>query len=225
MRLLISLLALLTAATAHAEWTADVYAGGAHTPRSNMTLLVNTAFSGQADHEFHNVRWENSLELGARASWWLPSAPWYGVGVEFFHFDADIPSQTVDTTIRGTTAPATLGEIDVSVMTLAFDLVRLRYRGALQPYFNAGPALFRVKVTNKGNSELTNKPATDTAWGYLLGAGVAWPFAKNAALFSEFRYSHVKAEPVLESTLSPASIPLRFDLNTQHLIVGLNYAF
>ena len=224
MRLLVLLGFCLAVASARAEWQADLYAGAAHTPNSDMTLVVNTP-GGNADHEFHNVKWKNSLELGARAGYWLPSAPWYGVGLDFAHFDADIPGQTVDTTIQGVTAPAVLGTIDISVLMLSFDVVRLRYRSTLTPYFSAGPTLFRIKATNRGNGELTSKSATDNAIGYKIGAGLSWTLRKDLALFGEFRYTHVKAEPVLEGALTGAGIPLRFDLNTHHLVAGVTFGF
>ena len=221
---LLAFAALLAATSARAEWQADLYAGAAHTPNSDMTLVVNTP-GGNADHEFHNVKWKNSLELGARAGYWLASAPWYGVGLDLAHFDADVPGQTVDTTIQGTTAPTALGAIDISVLMLSFDVIRLRYRGTLQPYFSAGPALFRIKATNRGNGELTSKSGTDNALGYKIGAGLSWTLRKDLALFGEFRYTHVKAEPVLEGALTGAGIPLRFDLNTHHLVAGVSLGF
>jgi len=224
MRFFLLIALCLAAAGASAEPQIDLYAGGAHTPNSDMTLVVNTP-GGNADHEFHNVKWKNSLELGARAGYWLTSAPWYGFGLDFAHFDADIPGQTVDTTIQGVTAPTPLQSIDVSVLMLSFDVVRLRYQGTLTPYFSAGPALFRIKMTNRGNGEFTTKPATDNAIGYKVGAGLSWALRKNMALFGEFRYTHVKAEPVLEGAITGAGIPVRFDLNTHHLIAGLTFGF
>ncbi len=224
MRLLLFAGLCLAAAAARAEPQIELYAGAAHTPKSNMTLVVNTP-GGNADHEFHNVKWKNSLELGGRAGYWFAAAPWYGVGLDLAHFDADIPGQTVDTTIQGTTAPTALGAIDISVLMLGFDVVRLRYQGTLTPYFSAGPALFRIKATNRGNGELTSKSGTDNAIGYKIGAGLSWTLRKDLALFGEFRYTHVKAEPVLEGALTGAGIPLRFDLNTHHLVAGVTFGF
>ena len=224
MRPLVAALTLLAATSAGAEWQADFFAGASHTPKSDMTLVVNTP-AGPADHEFREVRWKNSLEVGARATYWLASVPWYGLGVDFAHFDADIPIQSVNTTIRGVTAPATLGAIDFSVFTLGLDLVRLRYRGTLQPYFAAGPALFRIKATNVGNPEMTRRPVVDTALGYKVGAGVSLALRKDLGLFTEFRYTHVKADLLFDSALSSSRFPLRFDLNTHHLVTGLSVSF
>lgn len=226
MRPLGVLIPLSTAAAtpAYAQWQADLFLGAAYTPKSDMTLVVNTP-AGNADHTFHDVHWDNSAEIGARGTYWFPSLPWYGVGFEIAAFDADIPKQSVNLTLQGATAPATLGEIDVSVMSLGLDLVRLRYRGTLEPYFSAGPALFRVKATNRGNAELSTRSATDDAWGYKVGAGLAWHVRQSIAIFGEYRYTHVKAEPVIDSGLSSSRIPLRFDLNTHHLVAGVSFGF
>src|SRR5262245_31544970 len=117
----------LASAPAFAEWHADVYGGGAHTPRSDIVLVVGSP-TGPADHTFHQVKWDPSAEFGARAGYWLAASPWYGAGIDVFRFKANIPSQTVDTTIQGITAPATLQAIDVSVTAIALDLIRLRYK-------------------------------------------------------------------------------------------------
>lgn len=222
--LVAAIVALLASAPARAEWQADLYGGGAYTPRSDITLLVGSS-TGPADHTFHQVKWTTSAEYGARAGYWFDAYPWYGVGLDLFHFNANIPAQTVDTTIQNVTAPATLQAIDVSVTALALDIVRLRYKATLQPYASAGPAVFRVRVTNKGNTELTNDAATDTSVGYKIGAGLSWQFAKRAAIFGEYRYTHVQTEPVLRGTITGSAVPMRFNLSTQHAVAGLSFAF
>jgi len=225
MRLIAGLASLVVATTyAHAEWSADLYAGAAYTPRSDIVLVVGSP-TGPADHTFDQVKWTTSAEFGARAGYWLDAYPWYGVGLDLFHFNANIPAQTVDTTIQNVTAPATLQAIDVSVTALALDLARLRYKATLQPYASAGPALFRVRVTNKGNGELTNEPATDTSVGYKIGAGLSWQLAKRAALFGEYRYTHVRTEPALRGTITGSGVPMRFDLNTHHVVAGVSFEF
>jgi opacity protein-like surface antigen len=154
--------------------------------------------------------------------------PWYGIGLDYFGFDANVSRQTVDTTIFGATAPATLQPIDFSVSALAVDLVRLRYRflaGRFQPYLTAGPAFFRVKVTNKGNGELTTDTATDSVTGYKIAGGLSLQIAKGVAIFGEFRYTHFRAEPVLQGTITGAHVPLKFDLDTRHLLAGLSFRF
>jgi opacity protein-like surface antigen len=221
------------AGAARAEAFADLYGGSAYTPRSDIVLVVGSP-SGPADHTFHDVKWDSSRVYGARAGYWLETAPWYGFGLDVFRFSANVPAQTVDTTISGVTAPATLKQIDFSVVSVGFDVLRLRYplfasaqfpRGRLDPYLTAGPAIFRVTVTNKGNGELTTAPASDTVTGYKAAGGLSWGLTKDFGLFGELRYTHFHAEPKLQGTITGARVPTRFDLDTWHLLVGGSFRF
>lgn len=232
MRFIFLIAALATAASARAEWTFDGYGGGSHSPRSDFTMVIGSP-SGRADHTFHDVEWDPSVELGTRAGYWLESVPWLGFAADLFRFDANVPSQTVSTTISGATAPANLQAIDFRILSLGLDArARLRLmssfehpRGRLQPYVTAGPALFRVKVTNRANGELTTEPSTDTVWGYKLGAGMSWQIGRNAAVFGEYRYTHFHAEPGLHGNITGAGVPLLFDLDTHHLVGGVSFTF
>jgi hypothetical protein len=161
------------AASAYAEWFGDLYAGAAYTRRSDVTLIIRPP-GLDFDHTFQEVKWDSSPEFGARLGYWFGALPWYGVGVDVFHFNADIPMQTVDSNIMTIgAAPATLQKIDISTTAFGLDLLRLRYRGERwEPYTTAGPALFRVRAQNVGNGELTTDAATDRAWGFRLGAGL-----------------------------------------------------
>jgi opacity protein-like surface antigen len=224
MRLLAITLAVL-AAPARAEWNADLYGGEAYTPRSDITLVVSRP-GGSIDHTFHDVRWNNSAVYGGRAGYWFASAPWYGVGVDVFQYSADVPTQTVDSTIQGTPVRATLQPIDFRITAVALDVLRLRYRaGRLEPYAAAGPVLFKVKVTNRGNSEFTGTAGRDDAWGYKAGAGLSWRFTPGFAIFGEYRFTHVHAEPALDGTVTGAKIPLRFDLDSHHFVAGGSLRF
>jgi opacity protein-like surface antigen len=221
------------AGPARAEWFADLYGGVAYTPRSDIVMMIGSP-TGPADHTFHDVEWDQSGVLGARAGYWFDSVPWYGVGLDFFRFNADVPTQSVNLTISGVTVPANLKAIDFSADVVAFDLVRVRHgffdspgyaKGRAQAYATAGPALFRIKVTNKENGELTNEPATDTTTGYKVGGGLSWQLTTAAALFGEYRFTHVHSEPALTGTITGARVPTKFDLDTHHVVAGVSFRF
>ena len=228
--LLLGALLCSMAMPARAEWDLALYAGASHTPKSDVTMVIGSP-SGPADHTFHDVKWDPSAEFGMRGGYWFG---WYGVGLDVFRFDADIPTQMVNVTIQGSTSPVTLQAIDVAVTAVALDLVRLRYRafvsedrpnGLLQPYLTAGPAFFRTAVTNRGNGELTTKTATDTSIGYKVGAGLTWQVLRSTALFAEYRYTHFHTEPNLQGAITGANVPTKFDLNTHHGVVGVSVSF
>jgi hypothetical protein len=221
----VTLLLLAVPVAAHAEWNADLYGGVVYTPRSDITQAIGSP-SGPADHTYHDVKWNNSAVFGARAGYWLRGADWYGFGMDVFQYSADVPTQMVDITILGATTPVALQAIDFRVTAIAFDIVRLRYpAGNLEPYASAGPALFKVKVTNRGNGELTTTAGRDDAWGYKVGAGLSWFAWKNAALFAEYRFTHVHSEVVLQGTITGAGVPTRFDLDSHHVVAGASFRF
>lgn len=224
---------LARASPAAAEWFADLYGGAAYTAPSDVTLVVRPP-SGPADHTFHDVKWDSSATVGGRVGYWFETAPWFGIGLDVFYFRSDLPTQTVPTTILGATAPVTLRAIDFSITAIAFDIVRLRLplqvspefpKGRLQPYVAAGPALFRTRAKNTTNTELSTQPATDSSWGVKVGAGLSWELVKNVAIFGEYRFTHVRVEPVLNSALSSLRVPLQTDLNTHHLVGGVSFRF
>lgn len=226
---------LSTASPASAEWFADVYGGAVHTPRSDVTLTVNNPASTPADHTFQSVKWNDSPTYGGRAGYWFEAVPWYGVGLDVFHFNSDIPTQMVPLTVRGATVTANLQAIDFSITALAFDLVRLRApllvsedhpNGRLQPYVTVGPALFFTRARNTTNSELIgNQNAKDTAVGFKGGAGASWQIHRYVALFGEYRFTHFRAEPVFNSAGSGIPIPLGTDINTHHLLGGISFRY
>jgi opacity protein-like surface antigen len=48
---------------------------------------------------------------------------------------------------------------------------------------------------------------------------------KDVALFGEYRYTHFHAEPLLTGTITGARVPLKFDLDTHHVVAGLSFRF
>jgi opacity protein-like surface antigen len=221
----LALLLIAVPAAAHAEWNADLYGGVVYTPRSDITQSIGSP-TGPADHTYHDVKWNNSAVLGARAGYWLRDADWYGFGMDVFQYSADVPTQMVDVTISGARTPVALQAIDFRVTAIAFDVVRLRYAaGNLEPYATAGPVFFKIKVTNRGNGELTTTAGRDDAWGYKAGAGLSWFLSRRAALFAEYRFTHVHAEAVLQGTITGAGVPTRFDLDSHHIVAGGSLRF
>src|SRR5437016_3924801 len=75
------------------------------------------------------------------------------------------------------------------------------------------------------NAELTTQTATDTSLGVKVGAGASWQLFEHVAVFGEYRFTHFRAEPVLNSALSSLRVPLQSDLNTHHLLAGISWRF
>ena len=223
---------LALAAPAAAEWFADLYGGATYTTRSDATLVLRAP--NATNHIFYNVKWDGSSLVGGRAGYWFETVPWFGMGLDAFRFYPDIPTQTIPGTIQGVTQPVTLKAIDYSVTAVAFDVVRLRVplrqsqefpKGQLQPYLAVGPALFFTRATNTLNGELDTKTATDTSLGIKAGAGASWQLLKHMAVFGEYRFTHFRAEPVFNSTISSLRVPLESDINTHHFLGGISVRF
>ena len=223
---------LVPASPASAEWYADLYGGIAYTARSDATLVLRAPNS--TDHTFYNVKWDSSSLIGGRAGYWFETVPWFGIGLDAFRFYPDIPTQTVPGTIQGVIQPVSLKAIEYSVTAIAFDMVRLRLpllesqefpKGRLQPYMTVGPALFFTRAKNTVNGELDTQTATDTSLGVKAGAGASLQLSKRIAVFGEYRFTHFRAEPVFNSTISSLRVPLESDLNTHHLLGGVSFRF
>src|SRR2546430_2544285 len=112
-------------------------------------------------------------------------------------------SRTLDRTSAGkressARASGIFDDLDLSVWTIGFDaMLRLpllkspRFpKGQLQPYITVGPAIFVAHAEDSRNFEPSNQDDTDASVGVKVGAGVAWQFTKNIAMFGEYRYTH-----------------------------------
>jgi len=217
---------------AAAEWFADLYGGAAFTENNHFSLdghIDGVAVAGQVE----NVRYDPSFSVGGRGGYWFESFKFFGLGLDVDHFRPDISSQTAVgrgtiTDSRGAllgvpinvsgVGPVKLREVDLHITTFAFDLM-LRWpmledrgfpNGRLQPYVMGGPALF-----------LQHLEGFDTrpTHGAETGSGVFWAFTRNFGLFSEYRYTYVRA------ALNSGEIVFRTHLSTHQLLGGVSFRF
>ena len=217
---------------AAAEWFADLYGGAAFTQSSHFSLdgqIDGVAVAGVVD----NIRYDTSFSVGARGGYWFESFKFFGLGLDVDHFRPDISSQTA--TGHGTITdsqdvlfgvpingsglgPVKLREVDLYITAFAFDLM-FRWpmlagpnfpMGQLQPYVMAGPALF-----------LQHLEGFDTrgTHGAEAGGGVFWAFTRNIGVFSEYRYTYVRA------ALDSGEIVFKTHLSTHHLLGGVSFRF
>jgi opacity protein-like surface antigen len=212
---------MVLAAPAEAEWFADLYAGGAFTQKEDVEIRELGTTLTLKDIEF-----DNSFAIGGRAGYWFDALPFLGLGVDVSHFRPDVASQTVDATLSGLPAIATLLEdIDVRVVAIALD-VMLRWplmksadfpNGRLQPYATVGPAVFITEAEVLGESD------TDTSLGFKAGAGVAFLLTKHLGIFGEYRFTHFN--PEFKFTSGGVSTKIETDINTHHLVAGVTFRF
>ena len=211
---------------ASAEWNADIYGGGAFTTKNN----TESALPGFTVTT-HDVKFDTSGTVGGRAGVWFDRIPWMGVGVDIFYFRPTIGGgQTPEITAPGLNTTATIQTINISVLGLGFDVLRLRLplfqgeeypQGRLQPYLTAGPALFWTRLKDTTNlAGPANQSDTDMSVGVKAGAGTSYQLTPLIGLFGEYRFTHFEARHEFAGP-----IQLSETFNTHHLIAGLSFRF
>ena len=96
--------------------------------------------------------------------------------------------------------------------------------GQLQPYITVGPAIFVAHAEDSRNFEPSNQDDTDASVGVKVGAGVAWLFTKNIAVFGEYRYTHFSPEFTFRDDVL-GNAKLSADVNTHYVLVGASFRF
>jgi len=196
--------------TASAEWVADLYGGTAIPPQRHDLKAGDTTF--------RDVEFDRSLAVGGRVGYWLADPEFYGVAVDIAHFQPDIGSQSV----RSSLGVTPLMDLHLRVITVSIDLMirvpLLRSpefpAGRLQPYFAVGPTVFLVKAVDTSNfGPPGNQSKTSANPGFNVGGGVAWQLHKHLALFGEYRY--LKVNSSLDFKPDKVEVPI-----SSHLLIG-----
>ncbi len=229
---LLVLTAVLTfAAPASAEWFGDLYLGGAFTTKHDVDKNFPTTGGLETTLD---VTFDKSFAGGFRGGYWFPFALGplnLGVGLDISHFAPNISTQTRTFCSRLCRSDE-FDDFDLSVWVIGFDAM-LRYplmksaafpNGQLQPYVTLGPAIFHAHAEDSRNFEPSNQSDTDTSVGVKVGAGVAWQFTKNIAVFGEYRFTHFSPEFTFRDDVL-GSATLSTDVNTHSLLVGVSFRF
>jgi len=233
--LLIAVLVVLAQAPdpASAEWFADLYAGSAFTQKHDVDLDTLGILA-----TFQDVTFDTSFVVGGRGGYWFESGPLrsvgldIGLGLDVSYFTPDVSKQTRTLCAVGFCATAQFADFDLSVTTIGFDVL-LRYpllksqqfpKGQLQPYVTAGPALFIAHAKDSTNFLPARQSDTDTSVGVKVGAGAAWQFQKNWAVFGEYRFTHFSPEFTLDA-LPGIKTAVSTDVNTHFLLAGVSFRY
>ncbi len=203
----------LTALPASAEWFADLYAGVAVTPDSDVTVRA----PGQ--RQTVTGEFDTSLTGGGRVGYWLAGLPWLGVAADVSYFAPDV---------KPSVAPGG-ATTDLDVVPIAA-LLMLRLPllatpeipgGRIQPYAAAGPAAFVTHAKESLAGERISDVSVDL--GLDVRAGVAWQFHRNVALFGEYRFTHVS--PKFEGTSLGQTFSIEPEIDTHHFLAGVSFRF
>jgi opacity protein-like surface antigen len=218
-----------TSVPASAEWVLEYLNGGAFTQSQD----VNVKLSG-IKYKFRDVDFKNSFTFGGRGGYWFESIPYFGLAVDVSHFHADTNKQTAIVCSGACVPPVPVAHLDFAVTGISLDaMLRLPLwtskefpQGRLQPYLIVGPTVFFARAKGSTLSALvptSSRSDTDSVIGVQAGAGLAWQFHPNVALFAEYRFTHFDSGfsfPVLGSKAKEEK-----DINTQRALFGISYRF
>ena len=204
---LVGILAGLVTASppASAEWVTDVYLGAAITQKEDVAIQIEGLRASE------KVDFDTSFTLGARVAYWFESTPWLGLALDasFYNPDADL----------------TVFPVSALLMFRWPLLTSVEFpKGRLQPYAGIGPGVF-VSTTKVDLRPELPAEFSDTSidLGLDARAGLAWLFAKNTAVFVEYRFTHVS--PHFEDRPADLKTTVDVDLNTHHMLVGISFRF
>ena len=129
-----------------------------------------------------------------------------------------------------------MAPLDVSVLGIGFDILRLRAqlqqstdfpKGRIQPYFTAGPVLSIVRLEDSVNLFPFGQKDTDTSVGVKVGTGIMYMLPENVGLFAEFRFTYASADVDFIDTIPPPTLETleNIDISTSHVIFGVSKVF
>jgi hypothetical protein len=198
---------------ARAEWSWDVYLGGAFSQEDDVTVSEPGVGSRslKLDHD-------DSPTFGARGVYWSKQRPWLGVGLDLSAYFPDLEREAV---------------FIVPLSGLVMFRKGLKKspdypRGRFQPYAGLGAGLFISNLS----IELREQPifalfgsVSDTSYdpGLDLRGGLKWGLYQRVMLFGEYRFTYTQPEYDVELEGSPVSVETKFI--THHVLIGLSYSF
>jgi len=184
-----------------AEWAVDVYGGAGFTRRHDATVDVPAA---QLTAIHKSLEFDTAALIGGRFAYWPSRTALFGLAFDVSHFfGPDQRQQLAETElfVNGvpySDSPELLKRFDISVTSLAFDVLYFRLPiavsdtfpgGRVQPYVTAGPAIFMISMTDTGNFKPADQTSTGSSLGAQLGGGVNWLLTPAKGFFVEYRYS------------------------------------
>ena len=211
-----------------AEWFADLFVGPAFTQSDDVVLK----FPGLTIR-LKDVDFDTSASFGGRLGHWFESAPYLGFALDVSHFRPQIGRQTVTDCVTGIPCFSfSLAHMNLAVTGISFDAL-LRWplltskefpKGQLQPYLTIGPTIFVARIKDSSNLFPPNDSDTDTSVGVKAGAGMAWQFHRNVALFGEYRFTHFRPEFTLRDAFLGNS-RTKTDIDTHGVVFGVSFRF
>ena len=204
---------------ASAEVFLDLYGGATMFSDPDFTVTRE----GQAS-ETERGSADTNFTVGGRGGYWFDrqGLRWLGVALDISYFEPEYSGE------GGTGSIAT-----VKVQTLPITpLVMFRLplmtspqhpNGQLQLYTGAGPGFFVRETTVRFRSEVGESSKSGVSVGADVRAGIAWEFAPNWAIFTEYRFTYYAIDS--DGQVEGQKINLEADYDAHHLLFGVSYRF
>lgn len=196
---------------------ADLYLGGAFPQDEDVS------FSGGGRSVSVDSDPDNAFTVGYRMGYWFETARWLGVALEgsYFTHDTDF-------------ADVTIFPVSALLMVQAVQSGARYPAETWVPYAGIGPALFFADIEyNVANAPvpgmldiqgLSGNYEDDLAEiGLDVRAGIRYMFRENMGVFGEYRFTSFS--PEFEESVLGTKVKTEFDVNTHHVMFGLNYQF
>ena len=231
----------LGSSPAVAEWYVGGYAGvaipngediGDEGIGDKVTLDLISLFDGT----LMDVDLDTSAVFGGKGDHFFEAVPGLGVELEFYHFQPDVDSQTVnfDGTILAIPVPgqAIVNNLEIAVTNISLNflyrhmlMVDHTYpRGRLQPHIGVGGGI------SIANLEVTGTDDRDAVATFHALAGASFFLIPHLAIFTEykflqtsdFEFTFSQADPVTGLTLKE---DIEIDLTTHMIYAGIAWHF
>jgi len=208
---------MMGASPALAGGFADLYVGGSFHQDEEIS------FSGADQSVSVDSDPDNAFTVGYRMGYWFETARWLGVALEgsYFTHDTDF-------------ADVTIFPVSALLMVQAVQSGPQRQDPSWIPYAGIGPALFFADIEyNVANSAVPDVLALAGLSGQYedeiaeigldVRAGIRYMFRENMGVFGEYRFTSFS--PEFEESVLGIKVETEFDVNTHHVVFGLNYQF
>ena len=210
---------VLGSASASAEVFLDLYGGATMFGDPDFTVTRE----GQG-RETERGSADTNFTVGGRGGYWFDGQGlrWLGVAVDISYFEPEYSGE------NGTGSIATVKVRTLPITPLVMFRLPLMEspqhpNGQLQLYTGAGPGFFMREATVRFRSGAGEVSKEGVSIGADVRAGIAWEFATNWAVFTEYRFTYYSIDS--DGQVEGQKVGVKADYDAHHLLFGVSYRF
>ena len=210
---------VLGSASASAEVFLDLYGGATMFGDPDFTVTRE----GQG-RETERGSADTNFTVGGRGGYWFDGQGlrWLGVAVDISYFEPEYSGE------NGTGSIATVKVRTLPITPLVMFRLPLMEspqhpNGQLQLYTGAAPGFFMREATVRFRSGAGEVSKEGVSIGADVRAGIAWEFATNWAVFTEYRFTYYSIDS--DGQVEGQKVGVKADYDAHHLLFGVSYRF